>query len=1046
MTAEQILSALNTLFSPGQTVELRALGDRTHFGYYTDFSKLAEDAEMLDRVQELKGIYITLNEVNPALLARCVNRVKKAGNKEPQTGDSDIIRRRWFPIDIDAKRPAGISSNDEEHKATLRRAEQIAGFLSELGWPKPVMGDSGNGAHLLYRIDLKSDEESTKLIKTCLAGLDQIFSDTRSDVDTSVYNASRIWKLYGTTARKGDNTKERPYRKSCILSVPDEIQTVPVSELIHLSTLYQEPDSSKSRNLPTGGIGSTGGIDLSEWLLSHGLTYNEKPYSGGRLFVFDQCPFSSAHKDGAYAIQFDNGAIFAGCHHNSCGGGTQRWSELRERFEDKRPSRLTEEEYAEKRKQNARDRALKIRERDGGYEHPNSQEILYSLNTEHIPLEATSILKNGDPFDYILKTFFLDHEGDETLAKCLIMSFASRSVINSKGLHVLTTGISGKGKSHGYETMLELIPQEFRLSGRLSDKSLFYSADLKPRAVICLDDNSLSEQMQEILKGVTSSFRQPLVYRTVNKDRKGENRIIPERCVWWVAKMEGTGDDQVWNRMLTVWVDESREQDDRVLVRELDSATLPPQPEIIRHEIQVCQQMWRLLSDQWVIIPYANDIRFSSSENRRNPGMLLDIVRAHAVLVQYQREHQEYNGTSCIVATTEDFKVASHLFQKLNGEDGGQMSKLTRGESDLVSALRDCGKTEIKISDMQGMIGKSHSVIFKMLHGYNSYGNHYSGLLEKCPAISYLDRTDVSDNGDTSKRNRVYTWNADLYYSWAGGGGCWLDGHGSDDDGDDFPSGGKTKLLAGNPATTTNYESVAVQSLTQDEDKAKNIDLTSCGLSRLNENVATVSDSNNTNNNQNNFLGTELRRENETSPEALKDNQDCIHFSRLPASTYFRPPLGPSPTPVSESGQINSGGYFRHVPPLPHDTGAYHRLKIEDIDPGKFHKIDKVGKGPCDVCGKRWISYIERDYPGKRPDSYTHKVCDRCMSKAVTREIMSVRTLPGTVNIQGLSHVNKSIGRCDICGMSHASWSGNGIKLCDTCYSREKRTGEKAEV
>ena len=252
--------------------------------------------------------------------------------------------------------------------------------------------------------------------------------------------------------------------------------------------------------------------------------------------------------------------------------------------------------------------------------------------------------------------------------------------------------------------------------------------------------------------------------------------------------------------------------------------------------------------------------------------------------------------------------------------------------------------------------------------------------------------------------------------------------------------------MAGNPATITNNESVSVQSLTQDESKAKNIDLTSCGLSRLNENVSTVPDSNNTNNNQNNFLGTELRRENETSPEALKDNQDCIHFSRLPASTYFRPPLGPAPTPVSESGQINSGGYFRHVPPLPHDTGAYHRLKIEDIDPGKFHKIDKVGKGPCDVCGKRWISYMERDYPGKRPDSYTHKVCDRCMSKAVTREIMSVRTLPGTVNIQGLSHVNKSIGRCDICGMSHASWSGNGIKLCDTCYSREKRTGEKAEV
>jgi len=53
-------------------------------------------------------------------------------------------------------------------------------------------------------------------------------------------------------------------------------------------------------------------------------------------------------------------------------------------------------------------------------------------------------------------------------------------------------------------------------------------------------------------------------YLTVNKDRKGQKLLIPERCVWWVAKVEGTGDDQVWNRMLTVWIDESRDQDRKV--------------------------------------------------------------------------------------------------------------------------------------------------------------------------------------------------------------------------------------------------------------------------------------------------------------------------------------------------------------------------------------------------------------------------------------------------------------------------------------------------
>jgi hypothetical protein len=87
-----------------------------------------------------------------------------------------------------------------------------------------------------------------------------------------------------------------------------------------------------------------------------------------------------------------------------------------------------------------------------------------------------------------------------------------------------------------------------------------------------------------------------------------------------------TGDNQVWNRMLTVWVDESKEQDEKVVWRELENATLPPELEIIRHEVLMCQQIWRSLSDLWVIIPYAKSIRFASVENQRNPGMLLDII------------------------------------------------------------------------------------------------------------------------------------------------------------------------------------------------------------------------------------------------------------------------------------------------------------------------------------------------------------------------------------------------------------------------------------
>ncbi len=46
------------------------------------------------------------------------------------------------------------------------------------------------------------------------------------------------------------------------------------------------------------------------------------------------------------------------------------------------------------------------------------------------------------------------------------------------------------------------------------------------------------DQMQEMVKDVTSNFQKPFTYKTVNTDRKGISCTIPERCLWWLAKVE----------------------------------------------------------------------------------------------------------------------------------------------------------------------------------------------------------------------------------------------------------------------------------------------------------------------------------------------------------------------------------------------------------------------------------------------------------------------------------------------------------------------------
>jgi hypothetical protein len=215
-----IREALDALFLPGQVIEIRALRvdgkkNNTASGYFDDFDLATEAAERFE--VRCSGVYVTLNEVNPALLSRRQNRIETYADLT--TSDHDIIRRRWLPIDFDAVRPAGVSATDAEHDAALKSARRALEELRGEGWPEPLIGDSGNGAHLLYPIDMPNDAESLTVVEKTLASLSDQFGDDLVKVDTKNANAARIWKLYGTIARKGDSTADRPHRRSRLLEV-----------------------------------------------------------------------------------------------------------------------------------------------------------------------------------------------------------------------------------------------------------------------------------------------------------------------------------------------------------------------------------------------------------------------------------------------------------------------------------------------------------------------------------------------------------------------------------------------------------------------------------------------------------------------------------------------------------------------------------------------------------------------------------------------------------------------------------------------------------
>lgn len=254
---QQVAEWLGVFVAPDAVVELRALDVQRpgldipiNMGGYYDYDHLdAMAADALDLSGQSRGVYFTLNPLNPALLARSCNRVKALRRGEATT-DADVTARRWLLIDLDPTRPGGISSTDAEKRRAYDRAGIVRQYLRGESWPEGVLADSGNGFHVLYRIDLSAD---SPLVQSVLRALDQRFSDCQVKIDTTVHNPARIVRLYGTLACKGDSTPDRPHRRSQVLDVPAELRAVDPMVLVRLpgQTQTEQPPavSANERSL-----------------------------------------------------------------------------------------------------------------------------------------------------------------------------------------------------------------------------------------------------------------------------------------------------------------------------------------------------------------------------------------------------------------------------------------------------------------------------------------------------------------------------------------------------------------------------------------------------------------------------------------------------------------------------------------------------------------------------------------------------------------------------------------------------------------------------
>lgn len=224
---QELVRQYRFLFAADQVVELRALGVRygngrphTEAGFFgpEDVVQLARTAQMKTPIA--KGVYFTLNPLRPDILARRRGRLDWAGEGE-LAKDKDVLCRRWLLVDADPVRDPQISATDTEKAHSYDTILMVREHLWSQGWADPILADSGNGYHLLYRINTPAEDNC--LVPRLLESLARQFNSDEVVIDTTVGNASRICKLPGTWARKGDNLPERPHRQASLLEIPDAL-------------------------------------------------------------------------------------------------------------------------------------------------------------------------------------------------------------------------------------------------------------------------------------------------------------------------------------------------------------------------------------------------------------------------------------------------------------------------------------------------------------------------------------------------------------------------------------------------------------------------------------------------------------------------------------------------------------------------------------------------------------------------------------------------------------------------------------------------------
>ena len=276
--------------------------------------------------------------------------------------------------------------------------------------------------------------------------------------------------------------------------------------------------------------------------------------------------------------------------------------------------------------------------------------------------------------------------GEENNTLVAYLACTSRKL--ERPLAVIIQSASAAGKTTLMDHVLSFFPQEERVKySAMTGQSLYYlgETNLKHK-ILAIVEEAGAEKASYALKLLQSEGE--LTIASTGKDPTTGKMITQEYHLEGPTMIFLTTtaidlDEELQNRCLTLAVDETSEQTQRIHQVQRERRTLAGL--IARTErkdlLKRLQNAQRLLQPLEILNPYAPALTFASgrTRNRRDHEKYLTLIDAIALMHQHQRETKTLpNGQQYLEVSLEDIELANQLAPEVLGRSLDELPPQTR--------------------------------------------------------------------------------------------------------------------------------------------------------------------------------------------------------------------------------------------------------------------------------------------------------------------------------------------------------------------------------